>query len=213
MGKSLVVARDLPAGHVLTAGDIVMKSPGGGIPPYESPEGARAGHAESHPRRRLPLVRDAGQAERRARAFVTNAFFRLDNQTAVVTGACGKLGPVWAEALLDAGARVAALELAGAPAFQLGTGRSDDRSRDRIRRFDCDVTDRVVHPAGYRRGGRSTRRAVDPHQQRGHRPTTGLRRSSDVPNRAAGDRPVPSNGRSEPSRHLPGHTGDWRTDG
>ena len=27
--------------------------------------------------------------------------FRLDNQTAVVTGACGKLGPVWVEALLD----------------------------------------------------------------------------------------------------------------
>ena len=35
MGKSLVVARDLPAGHVLEAQDIVMKSPGGGIPPYE----------------------------------------------------------------------------------------------------------------------------------------------------------------------------------
>jgi len=35
MGKSLVVARDLPSGHLLTAADIVMKSPGGGIPPYE----------------------------------------------------------------------------------------------------------------------------------------------------------------------------------
>ena len=35
MGKSLVVARDLPAGHILSADDIVMKSPGGGIPPYE----------------------------------------------------------------------------------------------------------------------------------------------------------------------------------
>jgi N-acetylneuraminate synthase/sialic acid synthase len=35
MGKSLVVARDLPVGHVLTYEDIVMKSPGGGIPPYE----------------------------------------------------------------------------------------------------------------------------------------------------------------------------------
>jgi N-acetylneuraminate synthase/sialic acid synthase len=35
MGKSLVVARDLPSGHVLRAEDIVMKSPGGGIPPYE----------------------------------------------------------------------------------------------------------------------------------------------------------------------------------
>ena len=35
MSKSLVVARDLPSGHVLGPGDIVMKSPGGGIPPYE----------------------------------------------------------------------------------------------------------------------------------------------------------------------------------
>ena len=35
MGKSLVVARDLPAGHVIGANDIVMKSPAGGIPPYE----------------------------------------------------------------------------------------------------------------------------------------------------------------------------------
>ncbi len=35
MGKSLVVARDVPAGHVLTRNDIVMKSPAGGIPPYE----------------------------------------------------------------------------------------------------------------------------------------------------------------------------------
>jgi N-acetylneuraminate synthase/sialic acid synthase len=35
MGKSLVVARDLPSGCVLGPDDVVMKSPGGGIPPYE----------------------------------------------------------------------------------------------------------------------------------------------------------------------------------
>jgi len=35
MGKSLVVARDLPSGHVIATGDVVMKSPAGGIPPYE----------------------------------------------------------------------------------------------------------------------------------------------------------------------------------
>lgn len=35
MGKSLVVARDLPGGHVIGPDDIVMKSPGGGIPPYD----------------------------------------------------------------------------------------------------------------------------------------------------------------------------------
>lgn len=35
MGKKLVAARDLPAGHVLTADDVAFKSPGDGLPPYE----------------------------------------------------------------------------------------------------------------------------------------------------------------------------------
>jgi sialic acid synthase len=35
MGKSLVVARNLPSGHVIGPKDVVMKSPGGGIPPYD----------------------------------------------------------------------------------------------------------------------------------------------------------------------------------
>lgn len=35
MGKSLYAARKLPKGHLLRAEDIVMKSPGGGLPPYE----------------------------------------------------------------------------------------------------------------------------------------------------------------------------------
>jgi N-acetylneuraminate synthase/sialic acid synthase len=33
MGKKLVAARDLPAGHVLTTADIAIKSPGDGLPP------------------------------------------------------------------------------------------------------------------------------------------------------------------------------------
>ena len=34
MGKKLVAARDLTAGHVLTSADIAIKSPGDGLPPY-----------------------------------------------------------------------------------------------------------------------------------------------------------------------------------
>ncbi|HVG70160.1 MAG TPA: N-acetylneuraminate synthase family protein [Vicinamibacterales bacterium] len=34
MGKKLVAARDLPAGHVLTIADVAIKSPGDGLPPY-----------------------------------------------------------------------------------------------------------------------------------------------------------------------------------
>lgn len=35
LSKKLVAARDLPAGHVLRAGDVAIKSPGDGLPPYE----------------------------------------------------------------------------------------------------------------------------------------------------------------------------------
>jgi NAD(P)-dependent dehydrogenase (short-subunit alcohol dehydrogenase family) len=68
--------------------------------------------------------------------------FRLDNEVAVVTGACGKLGPVWADALIEAGARVAALDLPGAaasPAFcDVAT-----RAGDALLRIDCNITDRT----------------------------------------------------------------------
>jgi sialic acid synthase SpsE len=37
LGKSLVAARALPAGHVLAAGDLLAKSPGKGLPPDELP--------------------------------------------------------------------------------------------------------------------------------------------------------------------------------
>lgn len=38
MGKKLVAARALPAGHVLKAEDVAIKSPGDGLPPYRLPE-------------------------------------------------------------------------------------------------------------------------------------------------------------------------------
>jgi N-acetylneuraminate synthase/sialic acid synthase len=37
MGKKLVAARALPAGHVLTLADIAIKSPNDGLPPYQLP--------------------------------------------------------------------------------------------------------------------------------------------------------------------------------
>ena len=35
MGKKIVAARSMPAGHVLSADDLALKSPGDGLPPYE----------------------------------------------------------------------------------------------------------------------------------------------------------------------------------
>jgi N-acetylneuraminate synthase/sialic acid synthase len=35
MGKKIVAARPLEAGHVLTFEDVALKSPGDGLPPYE----------------------------------------------------------------------------------------------------------------------------------------------------------------------------------
>ena len=68
--------------------------------------------------------------------------FSLDDQVAIVTGACGKLGPIWIEALVDAGARVAALELPGAPA-SAAYRQLEQRAGSHVQRFDCDVTDRA----------------------------------------------------------------------
>jgi NAD(P)-dependent dehydrogenase (short-subunit alcohol dehydrogenase family) len=70
-----------------------------------------------------------------------NVRFSLDHQIAVVTGACGKLGPVWVEALLEAGARVAALELPGAPVSSAFRALAESAPL-KLQRFDCDITNR-----------------------------------------------------------------------
>ena len=68
--------------------------------------------------------------------------FSLGGRTAVVTGACGKLGPIWVEALLDAGARVAALDLPGATASE-AYEEVRRRGGNHLMRLDCDITDRA----------------------------------------------------------------------
>jgi NAD(P)-dependent dehydrogenase (short-subunit alcohol dehydrogenase family) len=67
--------------------------------------------------------------------------FSLENQVAVVTGSCGKLGPIWVEALLEAGARVAALDLPGAQASPAFAAVSE-RFKDAVVRADVDITSR-----------------------------------------------------------------------
>jgi len=65
--------------------------------------------------------------------------FQLDSEIAVVTGALGRLGPVWVEALLQAGAAVAAVDLPGIetpPGFQ---SLMDQYGEKRLRLYPGDI--------------------------------------------------------------------------
>jgi NAD(P)-dependent dehydrogenase (short-subunit alcohol dehydrogenase family) len=65
--------------------------------------------------------------------------FRLDGQTAVVTGGLGRLGPVWARVLRQAGARVAAVDLPGIP---VPDSLADLQGDGALEVFFADVTSR-----------------------------------------------------------------------
>ena len=69
--------------------------------------------------------------------------FRIDGRVAVVTGALGNLGPVWAQALLEAGATVIGLDLPGAKpntAFEV----LQSAHSGRLTLIGANVTDRAA---------------------------------------------------------------------
>lgn len=66
----------------------------------------------------------------------------LDGRVAVVTGAFGRLGPVWCEALLDAGATVVGLDLPGARRSE-GHAALERRAAGRLHTMQADVLDRA----------------------------------------------------------------------
>jgi NAD(P)-dependent dehydrogenase (short-subunit alcohol dehydrogenase family) len=68
--------------------------------------------------------------------------FDLSSQVAVVTGALGKLGPVWCRALIDAGATVAGIDLSGAVPTPAYADLERAVSPGRLHLFQANVLDR-----------------------------------------------------------------------
>ncbi len=68
--------------------------------------------------------------------------FDLGGETAVVTGALGKLGPVWCAALLEAGASVLALDRPGAAVPDRVEALRERWGAERLRTAFADVRDR-----------------------------------------------------------------------
>ncbi|HVM45558.1 MAG TPA: SDR family oxidoreductase [Candidatus Thermoplasmatota archaeon] len=69
--------------------------------------------------------------------------FALDGRVAVVTGALGKLGPVWCDALLGAGARVLALDLPDAEPSVPFSELAKTHGSERLRVARADVLGRA----------------------------------------------------------------------
>jgi len=68
--------------------------------------------------------------------------FSLENEIAVVTGALGKLGPVWIGALLQAGARVMGIDRPGLPAGEAFAALQKQFGAERLQLAAADVRDR-----------------------------------------------------------------------
>ncbi len=66
----------------------------------------------------------------------------LEGRVAIVTGAFGRLGPLWCEALVDAGATVVGLDLPTAKAPERFSA-VQRRAGDRLRSFPADVRERA----------------------------------------------------------------------
>ena len=67
----------------------------------------------------------------------------LAGRVAVVTGALGNLGPIWIGALLEAGARVAGIDLEGARASAAFDGLREQFGAERLRLYRADVRERA----------------------------------------------------------------------
>jgi NAD(P)-dependent dehydrogenase (short-subunit alcohol dehydrogenase family) len=70
--------------------------------------------------------------------------FDLDGEIAVVTGALGKLGAIWIEALLEAGASVFALDLPNTPLSEGFGGLQARFDETRLKLDHTDVRDRLT---------------------------------------------------------------------
>jgi NAD(P)-dependent dehydrogenase (short-subunit alcohol dehydrogenase family) len=70
-----------------------------------------------------------------------NALFRLDGRVAIVTGAQGRLGPIWIEAMLGAGATVLGIDLPG-PRSERFEALRERYGTDRLADCRADIGDR-----------------------------------------------------------------------
>ncbi|MFQ5914441.1 MAG: SDR family oxidoreductase [Nitrospinota bacterium] len=77
--------------------------------------------------------------------------FSLDGKVAVVSGILGKLGPVWARGLLDAGASVLGLDLPGAEVSPVYGDLQDEYGPRRIALARADVRERAALEEALRR--------------------------------------------------------------